>query len=84
MPGLSRFGARLGFVSVTDGEASHPGSARWTSHALRSARREEFGQALDVLGVEGTVVRLRFRTARSRPLIRACWTACATGWKPRT
>jgi LmbE family N-acetylglucosaminyl deacetylase len=56
---LSRLGARLGFLSVTDGEASHPGSPRWTPDALRIARHDELRRALDVLGVAGDIVRLR-------------------------
>ena len=56
---LSRSGADLAFVSVTDGEASHPDSPRWTPDALRVTRRNELARALRVLGVRGEIVRLQ-------------------------
>ncbi|MEW9901874.1 PIG-L deacetylase family protein [Pseudomonas putida] len=39
-------------VSVTDGEASHPGSSQWTEHRLRRQRPLESRQALQLLGLD--------------------------------
>lgn len=44
--------ADLLLVSVTDGEASHRDSPRWSAHALRQARLHESEAALQALGVE--------------------------------
>ncbi len=55
---LAAGGARLRLVSVTDGEASHPGLAQ--PAALAQRRTAETAQALRALGAERTeVVRLR-------------------------
>ncbi len=55
---LAAAGARLRLVSVTDGEASHPGLAG--PGALARRRRAEMAHALRALGAERTeVVRLR-------------------------
>ncbi|ANY87147.1 MULTISPECIES: PIG-L deacetylase family protein [Pseudomonas] len=39
-------------ISVTDGEASHPGSSQWTEHRLRRQRPLESRQALQQLGLD--------------------------------
>lgn len=39
-------------ISVTDGEASHPGSAQWTEHRLRRQRPLESRHALQRLGLD--------------------------------
>lgn len=39
-------------ISVTDGEASHPGSSQWTEHRLRRHRPLESRQALQLLGLD--------------------------------
>ena len=50
---------RAHVVAVTDGEASHPGSALWTPQILRSARSRERARALAVLGAApDTLVRM--------------------------
>jgi LmbE family N-acetylglucosaminyl deacetylase len=55
---LAAAGARLRLVSITDGEASHPGST--DPSALARRRAAETAQALCVLGAQQTeVVRLR-------------------------
>ena len=46
-------------VGVTDGEASHPGSAEWHADRLGPARRIERMRGLSELGLQGTEV-LRF------------------------
>lgn len=52
--------SRTLIVAVTDGAASHPGSALWTPHRLACARPLESAHALDVLGLAGTqVIRAR-------------------------
>ena len=56
---LARLGVDLQFISVTDGEASHPGSSHWTGETLRVARRDELDRALQVLGVQAQAIRLR-------------------------
>ncbi|XVV16952.1 PIG-L deacetylase family protein [Actinoplanes sp. CA-131856] len=49
----------VGLVAVTDGEASHPGSAVHTPERLAAIRREETAEAMARLGLgESTVVRL--------------------------
>ncbi|WP_085633664.1 MULTISPECIES: PIG-L deacetylase family protein [unclassified Pseudomonas] len=48
---LARAGRHILLVSVTDGEASHPGSRWWTPQRLRATRRQECAQALTRLGV---------------------------------
>jgi len=40
------------FISVTDGEGSHPGSARWSPAQLRAARRKESEYAISSLGFD--------------------------------
>jgi hypothetical protein len=55
---LAAAGARLRLVSITDGEASHPGTT--DPSALARRRAAETAQALRVLGAQRTeVVRLR-------------------------
>lgn len=39
-------------ISVTDGEASHPGSRQWSEHRLRRQRPLESRQALQQLGLD--------------------------------
>jgi len=39
-------------ISVTDGEASHPGSTQWTEHRLRRQRPQESRNALHKLGLD--------------------------------
>lgn len=39
-------------ISVTDGEASHPGSNHWTEHRLRRQRPQESRHALQRLGLD--------------------------------
>lgn len=39
-------------ISVTDGEASHPGSEQWTEHRLRRQRPQESRNALLKLGLD--------------------------------
>lgn len=65
--GLLAMRAALGrpslVVAVTDGEASHSGSSRWTPQALREERTAETRHALDTLGLRGPhsdVLRLGF------------------------
>jgi len=55
---LSQRGHAILVVAVTDGEGSHPGSAHWTSDALRSIRPRETEAALRQLGVVADIVRL--------------------------
>lgn len=45
-------------VAVTDGEASHAGSRRWTPAALARQRAGETDEALRLLGVRASVLRL--------------------------
>lgn len=60
--GLMRRAARLGVAvrvwAITDGEASHPGSALWPPERLRQARADESSAALATLGVFASRVRL--------------------------
>ncbi len=51
MAALSALGREVMVVSVTDGEASHPGSTRWPAEALRRARAAERVAALRRLGL---------------------------------
>lgn len=54
-------GGRTFVIGVTDGEASHPGSATWTTSALTQARGLERQRGLTLLGVsEENIARLRF------------------------
>lgn len=46
----------LTFVTVTDGEASHPDSPTMTADDLRSARPAELTDALHLLGIESPVI----------------------------
>ena len=57
MTGLAAAGTRLHLLAVTDGEASHPGSAVVTPEELAALRVQETGAALAALGVvpAGTV-----------------------------
>lgn len=56
---LSQAGLALTVVSVTDGEASHPGSTRVTPERLAEIRAAELRHALDELGATGAdIVRL--------------------------
>lgn len=45
-------------VSVTDGDASHPGSTLWPPQRLAQARIQESGQALALLAPQARIVRL--------------------------
>lgn len=59
---LAGFGGReqdLVIISVTDGEGSHPGSARWTEHRLRRQRPLESRHALQQLDLD--LCRLEWR-----------------------
>ncbi len=47
-----RSGMRVSVVLVTDGAASHPGSATWTPERIAERRRVETVRALQVLGVD--------------------------------
>jgi len=59
MSRLAAAGARLRLIAVTDGEASHPGTAE--PDALAQRRIAETAGALRVLGAQATeVIRLRF------------------------
>jgi len=59
MQRLSSGGTELTVVSVTDGEASHPGSPTVTPSALADRRAQELEQALHHLGLSAaTVLRL--------------------------
>ena len=55
LAGLAR---RIVLVAVTDGEASHVGSRRWTPQALARQRIVETDKALAALGVHATVLRI--------------------------
>jgi LmbE family N-acetylglucosaminyl deacetylase len=48
---LACLGRQFHFLFVTDGGASHPGSASWTRSALRAQREIEASDALSRLGV---------------------------------
>lgn len=50
---LSRAGRELLVVGLTDGEASYPGSLRWTPTLLAARRRDERLAGLRCLGVAG-------------------------------
>ncbi len=56
---MARDGARIVVVSVSDGEASHPESTRWSPAALADSRPLELATALARLHVPAEVVRLR-------------------------
>jgi len=49
---LGDWAGELLLVSVTDGEASHPGSSRWTRERLREVRPQESREALARLGLD--------------------------------
>lgn len=55
---LARLGRRAVVVAVTDGEASHAGSRRWTRAALARQRIDETDTALRLLGLQASVLRL--------------------------
>ncbi|MGC3987427.1 MAG: PIG-L family deacetylase [Pseudorhodoferax sp.] len=55
---LAQLARRAVVVAVTDGEASHPGSRRWTPAALARQRAGETGAALHALGLQASVLRL--------------------------
>lgn len=57
---LAAAGREVVLYAVTDGDASHPGSATWTPALLRALRPVETAQALRRLGVSARVERLRF------------------------
>lgn len=54
MRALRRRGARLRVLVVTDGAASHPGSARWPPARLGGERRRETRRAMALLGIPPT------------------------------
>ncbi|RYF78229.1 MAG: PIG-L family deacetylase, partial [Comamonadaceae bacterium] len=54
---LARTGQRLSVVAVTDGTASHPGSALWPADRLAQVRPREQADALAKLGWEGLAIR---------------------------
>lgn len=56
---LSQMNVSVQIVAVTDGEASHRGSNRWSASALAAARTEESELALRVLMAHATRKRLR-------------------------
>lgn len=56
---LAQQGSELLLVAVTDGGASHPGSALWTKERLCRVRPEESRQAASTLGVAPSWLRLR-------------------------
>jgi LmbE family N-acetylglucosaminyl deacetylase len=58
MARLADLGTSVRVASVTDGDASHPGSARWTPERLSSARARERDAALQGLDVHIESTRL--------------------------
>lgn len=55
---LAELARRVLLVAVTDGEASHAGSRRWTPQTLARQRRGETDAALRLLGARASVLRL--------------------------
>jgi LmbE family N-acetylglucosaminyl deacetylase len=55
---LAHLTRRTLIVAVTDGEASHTGSRRWTRATLAHQRRRETDESLRRLGVHAAVLRL--------------------------
>ncbi len=55
---LATMGADVRIVSATNGEASHPGSTRWTRARLATARPMELRHALERLDVAASIVPL--------------------------
>ncbi|KQP35462.1 PIG-L deacetylase family protein [Pseudorhodoferax sp. Leaf274] len=55
---LAHLARRAVVVAVTDGEASHAGSRRWTPAALARQRKDETDAALRALGLHASVLRL--------------------------
>jgi len=55
MTAAHRLGSEVTVVAVTDGEASHPGTA-WTGARLAARRRDESRDALGHLGLDGVEV----------------------------
>lgn len=55
---LSQAGREILLVAATDGEASHPGSARWPAPLLAQTRAQESAAALAVLRVHAAPLRL--------------------------
>ena len=55
---LADAGHEVLIVAVTDGEGSHPQSARWTPESLRETRPGETRLALQRLGIDARVLRL--------------------------
>ena len=55
---LAHAGHEVLIVAVTDGEGSHPQSARWTPAALRETRPVETQLALQRMGIDARVLRL--------------------------
>ena len=56
---LAVAGRAMELVAVTDGEASHPGSTRWSREHLAHERARETRAALAALGCKTAVTRLR-------------------------
>lgn len=56
---LAAEGRPMLVVAVTDGEASHPGSHDWPPERLAEARPAESARALECLGADARVARLR-------------------------
>lgn len=55
---LARIGRPVTVVAVTDGEASHPGSTRWSPGLLAARRREERERGLERLGIASAALSL--------------------------
>ena len=55
---LAQQGSEVLLVAVTDGDASHPGSALWPKERLKSARPDESQQAASALGIAPAWLRL--------------------------
>ncbi|VFR16829.1 LmbE-like protein [plant metagenome] len=76
---LSRAGRDILLVAATDGEASHPGSARWPTAKLADTRAQESAAALAVLGVKAATLRLGLPDgglASREASLRACLMRC--------
>ncbi len=61
---LTALNVEVRVVSVSDGEASHGDSPRWTHARLAETRAKELRRALDALGIDAEVIRLRLPDGR--------------------